>query len=602
MGDVYLTEKAVTTCAGGFINYSYKIDLGNNGSIDIQSSEDTVHQAFPVGTHQIIWRASDNCGNLSTACSYLFTIKDCNPPNLLCLNGLTQNLEAPECSASFNASDFIINVNDNCTPNNQLEFGLRESGAGTGFPTDTTLNFDICDKGLHVLQIWVRDENNLTNQCNSYVLVQENNGACVCHEFAKIDLQGCVMAPDSAKLDNYTIRAELAGNPPGGPLNKNLQKTFTSDSCFTLSFADLPVNGPYTGTVRAQRFDDPLNGVSTFDLVLINKHILGQQALANFYQVFAADVNQSQTVTTFDIIEIRKLILGVYDTFPTTPPWRFIRPVADPSNLTNYAAVRDTYAISIDSLWKDTALNGLQFIGIKMGDVNTNAFLIGPPEDRMTGAPATLIADDVFLQPGATQWIPLRLTEVLQLDGWQLALHAEPSLLEILDVRGVPPSGVAITPEGDLRIACVNAGPVRVGAVEPLIYVLVRANAPGWLSAAFRVDDSRLRPEVYPAEGASIRPLQFRVGQEPGPEATVTLPQPNPFAESTVFGLSLHQDMPVLLEVFDLTGRLVYQTASRYPAGNHRLTVPAGALPASGVWLYRIQAGNTVRTGKLLRL
>ena len=54
--------------------------------------------------------------------------------------------------------------------------------------------------------------------------------------------------------------------------------------------------------------DDPLNGVSTFDLVLINKHILGVELLNSPYKMIAADANKSNYISTFDIVELRKLL------------------------------------------------------------------------------------------------------------------------------------------------------------------------------------------------------------------------------------------------------------------------------------------------------
>ena len=601
-GYVYLVEKAVTTCGSQFVNFSYKIDLGNNGSIDIQSSEDTVHQDFPLGTHQITWRASDNCSNINTSCSYLFTVKDCNPPNLLCRNGLTQNLESPECAASFDAVDFIINVNDNCTPLNQIDIGIREAGSGTGFPADSSLSFGICDKGLHIVEIWVRDENNLINQCNSYVLVQDNNGDCTCNEFADIGLQGCVTAPDSTRLENYTVRAELTGTPPqGAPIATALQTNFT-DSCYSLTFKDLPYNGSYSGLLRAQRYGDQLNGVSTFDLVLINKHILGQQALANFYQVFAADVNQSKTITTFDIIEIRKLILGIYDTLPNTPPWRFIRPVPDPAVLTAFDAVRDTYAFTLPNLLQDTVFKGLNFFGIKMGDVNTNAFLIGPAEDRAAAPPLLVGTENFSLQAGEERWIDLYPSETTRLEGWQLALQTDLNELEIKDVRGIPAQFVHLLPSGELRLSCINETPAVYGPGRPLVSLWVAARRPGQLSKGLWTNSGALYPEVYPADGVAARTLAFQIGRATAPKVVISAPAPNPFAGETAFNLALPQDMPVRLDVFDGAGRPVFQTAVRYPAGQHSLVVPGDALPASGVWMYRVQAGPAIRTGRLIRL
>jgi hypothetical protein len=70
--------------------------------------------------------------------------------------------------------------------------------------------------------------------------------------------------------------------------------------------------------------EDWMYGLSTYDLVLISKHILGFIHL-NGYAMIAADANNSKSLTTFDIIEFRKLILGIYNKLPEhDQPWQFI--------------------------------------------------------------------------------------------------------------------------------------------------------------------------------------------------------------------------------------------------------------------------------------
>lgn len=604
-GTVFLTEKAVTTCGNGYLNYSFKIDLYNNTSIDIQSSEDTIHQALPEGTHQIIWRVNDNCGNVSTDCRYLVTIKDCNPPNLLCLNGLTQNLEFPECDAKFDLHDFILNVNDNCTPYADLEFGMRlVTDTTSGFPKDTSLTFGICEQGLHVLRISVRDENGLTNQCNSYVLVQNNSGLCACNIDANVGLQGCAKTSNNTKLENYTVRVELQGVPlQAQPFTQPQQKTY-QDSCFNMTFPDLPLNGAYSGSVRAQRAGDPLAGVSTFDLVTINKHILGQQSFTSFFQVLASDVNQSKSISTFDIIEIRKLILGVYDTFPNTSSWRFILPMPD-SNLTNFAAVRDTYAFNVPNLMADTLLKGFNFIGIKMGDANQNASLQGAAAQERGEAPAPLhlITPEQQLEPGKSYWIPVYPTESINLDGWQLALQATEGRLDIRDIRGIPPQYISLKPSGELRISCVYDAPRQVDPSSPLFEILVTPNQRMALSTALQLSNSPLNPEAYPSAGLDQRrPVMFEIGSGKTPEVVFFPPRPNPFSEQTVFEVGLKAAQKVNLELFSLNGVEIYKASFPLEAGSHRLTVPGNALPAKGVLTYRIVAGDLVQTGRLVRL
>ena len=68
-----------------------------------------------------------------------------------------------------------------------------------------------------------------------------------------------------------------------------------------------------------------LSGLTTFDLVCIQKHILGLDTLENGYKMLAADANKSNSITTFDIILFRKLILGIDTVLSAyTQPWRFV--------------------------------------------------------------------------------------------------------------------------------------------------------------------------------------------------------------------------------------------------------------------------------------
>ena len=52
-----------------------------------------------------------------------------------------------------------------------------------------------------------------------------------------------------------------------------------------------------------------LNGVTTFDLVLISQHILGTNLFDSPYKWIAADANKSNSITTLDIVKLRALIL-----------------------------------------------------------------------------------------------------------------------------------------------------------------------------------------------------------------------------------------------------------------------------------------------------
>jgi hypothetical protein len=74
---------------------------------------------------------------------------------------------------------------------------------------------------------------------------------------------------------------------------------------------------------------------------------------------------------------------------------------------------------------------------------------------------------------------------------------------------------------------------------------------------------------------------------------------PNPFNPSTIINYQLPENATVDLRVFDILGREVATLVSgQIKAGYHQVQFNARNL-ASGMYIYRLQAGKTVITKKL---
>lgn len=606
VGTGIFTEKAVTTCqTNPSLNYSYKLDLDNNGSIDVQANGDTLATTLPRGTHRLQWRVYDNCGKVAS-CSYTVTVKDCQPPNLLCINGLTQPLALPNCSVTFNASQFILALSDNCTPTNQIQVGIREENSSTEFPTASSISFDHCKPGLHGLEIWVKDANGITNSCNSYVIVQQTGDDCKCITDGDLRLSGCVRTIAGQKINDFRLHGQIES--VGGTQPTKKISVLTSDSCYNLlAAAKLPVNQGYRVRLLGEKNTAPLNGVSTYDLVLISKHILGIEPLPTLYHALAADANRSNSVTTFDIVEIRKLILGIYDTLPAAKSWRFVRPVANPGTYSVLEVAQDTFKAEVANLQDDLTLPNLDFIAIKTGDVNQSAYpgYNAVPEDRGgSRVPAlVLTADDREIEAGATVTVPIRLAADAQLSGWQIALATDPARLRIEGVEGLPDNTFHYAPDGSLRALWHDVSSQYFPLGYTLFSVKIKALQKITLSQSLTLHPVALRSEAYGGDSAIPQPLTLQFfGDKPARVAEFFPPYPNPTTGETTFGAWMQQPTDLRFEVWDAAGRLTYQAEWPASEGLFQWTLHAEALSAGkGIYGYRMTAGKRVWTGKLVR-
>lgn len=606
VGNALIWQEAWSSCGGAAsINYSYRIDYNIDGSMDVISAADTLTGPVPKGTHRVFWRAADQCGRVIT-CSHQIVVEDCQAPSIICSSGFTIGLNEPDCVDKFSVKRFIISYSDNCTPTDKIKLGIRKLGTGTGFPTTDSVAFERCDVGVNLLEIWARDERGRANQCNTFVLLQLNTGVCPCITDGDIGLKGCARVANNTKLNNYQIAGSIVTAPNGQPaLNKTFNTTVTSDSCYSVVVPKVPLGGPYLATVRATKQSQPLEGVTTLDLALMSKHILGLDTFKNIYQVLAADVNSSKTVTTFDVVEARKVILGIYDSFPGTPSWLMMRPVANPAATRNFNVVRDTYQIRIPEVVDDVSFSKLDFIGVKVGDVNYTApaFLKQAIPEARSEMP--ILVEDRLLKPGTTVQLPLRWGEAANLNAWQLALVLDPTLVQITGVEGLAAENYALRENGELRALWFSEQDFPVAPQMPVLNLTLRVLQESLLSQALRLAPEQMVPEAYSLSAGS-RPESHNLNlhfTQPTADNQVWMaaPQPNPFSTQTTFRFHLAQAETVHLNLVDAAGRTLYAGARNFSAGAQEWLVDDAALSGAGVLLYRMLLGKVVFGGKLVR-
>lgn len=556
-----------------------------------------VDPELPLGKHKIVWFIG-NAGTTDT-CTRHFIIRDCEAPDITCHTGLSVNIQSGGYITMW-AVDFLKSATDNITPEDLLQFAIRKSGDGIGFPLDaldnpiTSVTFECCSLGPHMVDLWVRDNDGNSSFCSTYIDIQEPDGICgQCGE----TINACVKTfSDSTKIHDVIFNLKI------------LPSIALFENSLTKGCVDFPslLHYGYSYTLKAEKDDNPLNGVSTFDLVLISKHILGLESLDAPWKMLAADANRSNSITTFDIVELRKLILGVYTELPDNTSWRFVQDdyvFPDPGN--PFASpIPDSVYVS------NFAGNGPAehtFYGYKVGDVNNTSIpsdFIPASDDR---AVTCITLPDLIFQAGETIEISVKAGEAGKWNGLQLGLQFDPAMIEIEQVisgvlPGLDENAWAKPRPGLLNLSWFDAIPQTVLPGDGLFNLRIRALASGRLSEAITLSAEHLHPEFYAANN-TVHSLQLRFSEPiaSGELTAIYPPQPNPTSLGASFPIRLAEPETLRVEVMDASGRIIFQQGWLLESGNQMLDIPASVFQMSGVYVWRVQVGEVVQVGKIVK-
>jgi len=327
-----------------------------------------------------------------------------------------------------------------------------------------------------------------------------------------------------------------------------------------------------TYTLKPYKSGNSSVGLTTYDLVLISKHILAIEPFQCPWQIVAADVNCTGTITTFDIVTMRKSILGIIDSLPCGA-WRFMPDSASISN----GACQD-------------------FVGVKLGDVNAGSCtdsLLMAPEDRTL--PQKLLFEDLHFQPGETASISLFFATDVTLEGLQFALEFDPSTLiinqiESNNLEGFDADSYHLS-DKNLAISWLQASGQAVAAQTNLLTLEITAPKGGKLSELIGCSKLRLAPEAYGANG-QISPLQFSFS----PRASAYCISPNPTPQHFSIQANTEEAGDFSVQMLDFQGKIVFETIFAGLKGLNHWDIQAGDYP-SGIYALKV---NGTAIGKVV--
>jgi hypothetical protein len=363
--------------------------------------------------------------------------------------------------------------------------------------------------------------------------------------------------------------------------------------------------------VSPHRNDDPLNGVSTMDLILISKHILGIELLDSPYKMIAADANNSGTITASDLIEIRKLILFITEEFNGSDAWRFVEEEYTFPDPTNPFAFSFPSIYSINGLTADQIAN---FIAVKIGDVNGSATpnqLAGGGDTRTQGN-LSFQVEDQKLEAGQTYMVDFKAKDFDKIAGFQFSLNFDASQVSFVDLHAAALPEMTSANFGTTRLSegvitsswnLRNATSIDNGAV--LFSLEFTAKADVQLSEVLHLGAPYTTTEAY-NDAVETLDLNLEFKGELGISTPQTFAlyqnQPNPFADNTIIGFNLPEASEATLTVFDMAGRVLLNQSGDFAAGFNQISIDKSNINHTGLMYYTLQTDQNKATKKMILL
>lgn len=577
------------------LEWSYIIDEYNDGTIDVANGTGRkIDRVFPYGTHKITWIVKDGCKNESR-CSNVFTIKDDKKPTPYCLTEIGTVIMPSAKEVSIWASDFNRGSSDNCTSPDNIVASFSPTNRNDKSRTITCADMDGLAIKKFTFDVYYIDEAGNSDFCTVALYVQDNDGVCKKQQ-TRASVKGSIYTENDVTLKD--VQVDIMSVQPEFPKSVNTNQ----DGLFL--FSDLLTDNDYT--LAPVKNDDILNGVTTLDLVMIQRHILGIESLNSPYKYIAADINNSSNISASDLSELRKVILGIKDGFNNNNSWRFVDAGLVFSDPSYPYPVKET--LETGNLTKN--IGGKDFIAVKIGDVNESAQDGSIMGDKVSSrSTVSMKQSTVNGKAGDVVEVAIGWNQTIDIAGTQFSLAFDPESVDLIDAKT---NGVINTDDnvsyrnienGLIHVSWNSYDPVSMaGNLMTFRFRLKQAyvNQP-----VLSLYNGMIHPEVYSKEGDKFvihnLSLELRSGETLSEDRFEVYQNiPNPFNAVTQIGFNLPETSDVTFKVFDVTGKVLLQQQTLFKKGYNTINFDAGSISSTGVLYYVIETNKYSATRKMI--
>ena len=554
----------------------------------------TLTGEFPLGDHEFEVAVADGCGN-EDADFVPFKVFDAKAPVPICISGLSTELMPMDEDNDGTvdggmiavwASDFIASDIWDCSE--PIKYSIsRAIDIDNGAEPDmdqTSINITCDDPEVVIVYVYAWDAVGNRDRCEAMLLVNDFMNLCDPDAGPGAAIAGAITNEDQVAASDVQVNLS-------GQLSRNVMSSDQGDYNFT------GLEMGYDYTIAPSKNIDFSNGVSTLDIVLISKHVLGVQPLDSPYKLIAADVNNSSSITTLDLIQLRKLILSIDTEFSKVPSWRFVDAKYNFPDNANPWLEQFPEVININNM-EDSMLDG-DFVAVKMGDVNGSATpgRLATDTRNLVGT-FNIAVENAELVTGNEYKVPFTAADLANVEGYQFTLN----LGEALSLVDVEYGAATEEHFGFINDRTITTSWNGEATDKVLFTLVVRANADAALSSVLNVSSRYTTAEAYNKAGDLLDvALTFAGAEAATADFALYQNTPNPFKGETVIGFNLPEAGEATITISDITGRTLKLVRGDFAKGYNEVRISTNELPAAvGVLSYKLTSAELTATKQMI--
>ena len=551
--------------------YSYKLDVGGDGTYDKTGNTDNFNQYLFPGYSIIHWSVEDKCGNIAF-CEQNIEVKDCKAPTPYCKGSITSVISQDEYAEIW-ASDFELNTTDNCTDYENISISF-DSDEQVDFLEFSCVDIPNGVAEIIDLQVWYTDEAGNKDFCSVEFVLQDNGNHCEDGVFAAV-LNGTILNSNLEETANVNLQLDAV-------IPEYSENVLIETSSF--SVPSLVENLAYD--LRFAKSDTYLKGVSTLDILLIQNHILGTIPFTSDYNLLAADVNGSNSVTGVDLVTIRKLILGKLDSFPNVyEPWRYVERV-------DSIAAYDPWLLPYEhSLRAATFIDTLHLVAIKQGDVNGSASLTTDNELELRSRSCQVN----FQFAEASKRLDLYFEEEQDISGLQLCFEVGDQVNSVQSKLPFFDEDNYSIREGILRISWTNIEEISWPADKP--FLSVGTDQVEEFQISDKIDNAYYTHDKV-ANIIFNNKKNYQEGDFSSSEEIYIVSQDN---NQILFDIQDIEEQDITVSLFAIDGKVLSHKRIQNYSSNHTLSLDVNGISYRGIAVLQVQ-GNTFQLSSKIPL